>query len=97
MGLLKFLILTICILWLVRILFRLLVPFIFQKLVNKVQQQGSRQYQQQYRPYNNTYQQQRNQPDGKLRVDYVPPKEKEARAADRAGDFVDFEEIKTKD
>ena len=97
MGLIKFLLITICILWLIRLVFRLLLPIIFQKLVSKVQQQGGQHFQQQYRQQNNTHQQQRNKAEGTLRVDYVPPKEKEARAADKAGDFVDFEEIKSKD
>jgi len=76
------------------------LPLIFQKLVNKVQQQGGQYYQQQYRQQRqqqHTHNQKRSNPEGTLRVDYVPPKEKEARAADRAGDFVDFEEIKSKD
>jgi hypothetical protein len=96
MGLIKFLLITICILWILRIVFRLLLPYIFQKLVNKVQHQAGQSFQQQYRSQNNSQQQHRNRPDGALKVDYVPPKEKEARAADRAGDFVDFEEIKDK-
>jgi len=76
--------------------FRLLLPFIFQKLVNKVQHQAGQAFQQQYRSQNNSQQRYSNRPDGSLKVDYVPPKEKEARAADRAGDFVEFEEIKDK-
>ena len=33
-------------------------------------------------------------PVGKISVDYVPPKDKEARAADKAGEFIDYEEVK---
>ena len=84
MGLLKFLFITICILWLVRVIFRLLMPFIFQKLVSKVQQQAGQQYNRQ----------QSRRPEGTIRVDYVPPKDREARAADKAGEFVDYEEVK---
>jgi hypothetical protein len=62
---------------------------LFQKMVKKAQQQAG-QYQQ--------YQQQQQQrsADGRIKVDYVPPKDKEAIAADRAGEFVDFEEVKEK-
>jgi hypothetical protein len=66
--------------------FRLLLPIIFQKMVNKVQQQATQQYRQQ----NNT----NSRPEGKIRVDYIPPKDKEAKVADKAGDFIDYEEIK---
>jgi len=86
MGLLKFLFITICILWLVRVVFRLLMPFLFQKLVSKVQQQAGQQYE--------GRRSQDSRPQGSIRVDYVPPKDKEARAADNAGEFIDYEEIK---
>lgn len=89
MGLLRFLIITICVLWLIRLVFRLLLPYLFQKVVKKAQHQATKQYQQQY-----TNQRSYRKPEGTIRVDYVPPKDKEARAADKAGEFVDFEEIK---
>nr|WP_255898460.1 hypothetical protein [Pedobacter mongoliensis] len=54
-------------------------------MVSKVQEQVNNQYRQQESP---------RRPTGKLSVDYVPPKDKEARAADKAGDFIDFEELK---
>lgn len=82
MGLLKFLFITICVLWLIRMILRLALPYIFQNLVKKAQQQAN-QYQ---RP---TYDR---RADGRVKVDYVPPKEK--NGADRAGDFVEYEEIK---
>ncbi len=88
MALLKFLFITILVLYIIRMLARILLPILFQKVVNKAQEQVNSQFGgQQY-----NYQQQR--PTGKLKVDYIPPKEKEARAADKAGDFIDFEEIK---
>lgn len=89
MALLKFLFITICILWLIKMLVRLLLPLLFQKLVNKAQQQVNNQYREQQRPYNG-----QNYNSGKINIDYIPPKDKEARAADKAGDFIDFEEIK---
>ncbi|WP_256010858.1 DUF4834 family protein [Desertivirga xinjiangensis] len=87
MTLLKFLFITILVLYLLKMIARLLLPLLFQKVVNKAQQNFNNQYRGQQQ-----HQQQR--PAGKLNVDYIPPKEKEARAADKAGDFIDFEEIK---
>jgi hypothetical protein len=71
--------------WLIKMLARLLLPILFKKVVSKVQGQVNNQYRQQEPP---------KRPVGKLSVDYVPPKDKEARAADKAGDFIDFEELK---
>lgn len=34
------------------------------------------------------------QPDGKIRIDYVPPKNQK-KGAEKAGEFVDFEEVKS--
>lgn len=85
MALLKFLFITICILWLIKMIVRLLLPILFQKMVNKAQSQVNNQYRRQRNP---------DKPVGKISIDYIPPKDKEARAADKAGDFVDFEEIK---
>lgn len=83
MGLLKFLFITICVLWLIRLIVRLLLPVLFHKLMAKAQQQANQQYQQQQRPA----------PDGRIRVDYAPPRDK--TRGEHAGDFVDYEEVKT--
>lgn len=85
MALLKFLFITILVMWLIKMLARLLLPVLFKKMVSKAQQQMNNQYS---RP------QQQSRPSGKISVDYVPPKDREARAADKAGDFIDFEEVK---
>ncbi|MBC8051488.1 MAG: DUF4834 family protein [Sphingobacteriaceae bacterium] len=85
MPLLKFLIISILVIWLIRMIARLLLPVLFRKMVSKVQDQVNNQYRQQEAP---------RRPAGKISVDYVPPKDKEARAADKAGDFIDFEELK---
>jgi len=82
MGLLKFLLITICVLWLIKMIFRLALPYLFQSLVNKAQQQAG-QYQQPP---------QQKRADGRIRVDYVPPKTK--TNGDNAGDFIEYEEIK---
>ena len=66
-------------------LVRILLPLLFKKVVSKAQEHVHNQYRQQEPPV---------RPVGKINVDYVPPKDKEARAADKAGDFIDFEELK---
>ncbi|MBC7913772.1 MAG: DUF4834 family protein [Pyrinomonadaceae bacterium] len=85
MTLLKFLLISILVLWLIRMIARLLLPVLFKKMVNKAQEHVNKQSGQQ---------RQQSRPVGKIHVDYVPPKDKEARAADKAGDFIDFEEVK---
>lgn len=71
--------------WLIKMIFRLVLPILFKKMVSKAQQNVNTQYSQHNEPQ---------KPVGKISVDYVPPKDKEARAADKAGDFIDYEEIK---
>jgi len=90
-ALLKFILITILVLYIIKRLARLLLPILFQKVVNKAQEHVNGQFGG-YQQYNNNYQKQR--PAGKIKIDYIPPKEKEARAADKAGDFIDFEEIR---
>ena len=65
---------------------RIVLPLLFQKVVNKAQDHVNQQYGQQERP--------KSRPTGKIHIDYIPPKDKEARAADKAGDFIDYEELK---
>lgn len=50
--------------------------------MTKAQNQANQKYNQQH---NHT-------PDGRIRVDYMPPKEKSR--GDNAGDFVEYEEVK---
>ncbi len=85
MGLLKFLVIAICVLWLLRMVARLLLPMLLRKVVKKAQQHANQHYEQQHRP----------EPEGRIRVDYIPPKDTEALAANKAGEFVDYEEIKS--
>lgn len=77
--------------WLIRFALRYLLPMFFQQLVNKAHNRVNQQYQQQQQGSANH---RPRRPAGELHVDYIPPKDKEARAADKAGEFVDFEEIK---
>ena len=83
MALLKFLFITICILWLLKMVARLLLPVLFQKMVKKAQNHANQRYQQQH---------QHPRPDGKIKIDFVPPRPEEKK--NKAGDFVDYEEIK---
>lgn len=88
MGLLKFLFITILILWVIRILLRLIFPLLIRNIFGKMQQQQSgyagQQQQQQRRP---------SKPEGQISIDYVPPQPKQGNA-DKLGDFVDYEELK---
>lgn len=81
MYFIRFLLISILVLYIIRSLIRILIPMLFQSLVNKAQQQGQ---QQQYR--------QPKQPEGKIKVDYIP--QTKNQVPDSEGDFVDFEEIK---
>ena len=81
MGLIRFLIFTIAILWLLKLVVRVLLPVLFQKMVNNVQNQSNQRYQQQQRP------------DGKIKIDYIPPRPKDEKL-NKAGDFVEYEEVK---
>ena len=83
MALLKFLFITVCILWLLKMVARLLLPVLFQSLVKKAQNHAGQHYQQQ-----------QPRPDGKIKIDFIPPRPKEEEKLNKAGDFVEYEEIK---
>ncbi|MBE9600366.1 DUF4834 domain-containing protein [Pedobacter sp. MC2016-24] len=81
-ALVKFLLITVLILYAIRLLFRWLFPVVLAKMVNKVQDQANEQARQ------------RNpKPEGSISIDYVPPQPKHGNA-DKLGDFVDYEEVK---
>lgn len=83
MQVLRFLLTAFAIFWLIKQVLRLLFPFLMQKMVNKMQNQaGQNRRDTDYR-----------QPDGKIRVDYMPPSQKNPKV-DTIGDFVDYEEVK---
>ena len=81
MYLLKFLFIVITVLWFIKQIIRLLLPYLLQNLAKKVQNQATRHHQ------GKTTQ----QPDDKVRVDYVPPSKSKTNSV---GDFVDYEEVK---
>jgi hypothetical protein len=81
---LRFLLITILILYAVRALLRYLIPLFFQSLVNKAQQQGQQSY-------NRPNQQ---KPTGKINIDFIPQEATKSKVPDTEGDFVEYEEIK---
>lgn len=88
MGIIKFLFITILILWVIRILLRLVFPMVIKSVFGKMQQQA--QQAQQGRPE----QQSPGKPEGSISIDYVPPSQPRKGNADKLGDFVDYEELK---
>jgi hypothetical protein len=83
MGLLKFILYFILVVWTLRILVQLLLPVLFKRLIKKAQQQAQQAYSQP----------KQNRQEGSIHIDHMPPKRKKGKA-DAAGEFVDFEEIK---
>ena len=81
MEFINFLLIAILVLYIIRSLARILLPMLFQKVVNNAQQhqqQGSRS---------------QSTKEGKIKVDYIPQTKKGAIPYSE-GDFVDYEEIK---
>jgi len=81
MALIRFLVISICVLYIIRSVVKLLLPMLFNSMLNKVQQ-SQQQYQQ--RP---------KQPEEQIKVDFIPPGKKNA-VPDSEGDFIDYEEVK---
>lgn len=81
MILIRFLIISICTLYIIRSLARIFLPMLFQKVMNRAQQGQQRQQQRPTRP------------SGKISLDYVPPAKKNS-IPDSEGEFVDYEEVK---
>jgi uncharacterized protein DUF4834 len=77
----RFLFIAILVLYIMRALIRLLLPMLFQSVVNKAQQGQNQQQYRSQRP-----------PEGRVKVDYIP--EKKQSVPDSEGDFIDYEEIK---
>lgn len=83
MILLEFLFITIIVLWIIRILVRLIFPVALRSMVGNMQQQAA----------NAQQQQRQSRAEGSISIDYIPKKEKKGNA-DKLGDFVDYEEVK---
>lgn len=82
MALVKFIFIAILVLWLIRMLIRLILPMLFNNLASKMQSQTTGQQQQR-----------RSKPEGSISIDYMPPKPDQSKT-DKLGDFVDYEEVK---
>jgi hypothetical protein len=83
MGLIRFLIIAISVIYIIRTLARIFLPYLFKKAVHKMaQQQQANQ------------QQNQGKPEGTISVDFVPPSAPKKPKLDQAGDFVDYEELK---
>jgi hypothetical protein len=82
MEFLSYLLFIIFILYVIRSIIRIVLPMIFQKVVNKAQQQQN--HQQNYTRATKT---------GSIKVDYIPESKKGA-VPDSEGEFIDYEEIK---
>jgi hypothetical protein len=87
MGLLKFLIIAILVLWIIRVIFRMIFPVMLKSVFGSMQNQAAGSHQQQQQ------QQRSSKPEGSISIDYMPKKEKKGNA-DHLGDFVDYEEVK---
>jgi hypothetical protein len=88
MEFLDFLFFAILALYIIRSLARIILPRIFQNVMNKAQQQHSQQ-----RNYNTNANTGNNTNTGNLKVDYMP-QPKKGSVPDTEGEFVDYEEIK---
>ena len=80
--LIKFLFITVLVLWVIRVLLRLVFPIILKNVFGKMQQGGQTRKPDDPR-----------KPEGSISIDYVPPQPKQGNA-DKLGDFVDYEEVK---
>ena len=81
MEFINFLLIAILVLYVIRSLARILLPMLFQKVVNNAQQHQQHSSRSQ------------STKEGKIKVDYIP-QTKKGSIPDSEGDFVDYEEIK---
>lgn len=81
MALIKFLFITILVLWVIRILIRLIFPMVLRNIFSNMQQQA------------NGAAPQSRKTEGSISIDYMPPRPKKGNS-DKLGDFVDYEEVK---
>ena len=96
MGFLKFLFIAILVLWIIRLIVSSLLPWILRRFASKMQErvfkefQGQGKYQQHADP-----RQEQTKPEGKINIEYIPPQQPNTSGGpSKAGEFVDFEEIK---
>lgn len=96
MGFLKFLFIVIAVLTLIRMAITRLLPWALRRFARKMQEKafGKDFYQQE--PFQRQDPRSTRKPDGKINIDYIPPQAKPGAGAQKAGEFVDFEEIPSK-
>lgn len=95
MGFLKFLLITILILWLLRIVMATLFPWILRRFARKMQEDAMKGFQQGGDPqFRQTQRDRPKKAEGKIRIDYIPPQQASQNGPSSAGEFVDFEEVK---
>lgn len=87
--LIKFLLISIAVLWLLRVAARFLFPWAMRKAAERMMQ-GQQGQQGTHRGFRS--QEKSPKPDGKVRIDYVPPRE-DRQGPQKAGEFVDYEEV----
>jgi len=92
---LRILFIAIVILTLLRLAITRLLPWALRRFARKMQENAFKASQQS--PHD-SYQRRPKEPktEGKINIDYVPPQPKPAPGAQKAGEFVDFEEIPDK-
>lgn len=78
----KFLFIAILVLWVIRLLVRLIFPTVIRNVFNNMQSQAGGQ------------QQRSSKPEGSISIDYMPQPDKKQGNADKLGEFVDYEEVK---
>lgn len=81
MGLLRFIIISLCIYYIIKTLSKIFLPILFKNAVNKMQNQASSTAE----PI---------KPAGTISVDYIPPSPKKETKANKQDEFIDFEEVK---
>jgi hypothetical protein len=89
MGLLKFIMITIFVIWVIRIILRLVFPMVLKSIFGKMQRQASGGAAAGRGP---AYQE-NPKPEGAISIEYMPPQPKKGNA-DKLGDFVEYEELK---
>jgi len=95
MGFLKFLFISILVLWVIRIIAARLLPWILRRFATKMQEQVFREFDAQSKQRTQTDARQQNKKaEGKINIDYIPPQPSNQSGPKKAGEFVDFEEIK---
>ena len=82
MGVIKFILITLLVFYIIRVILRLIFPLVLRNLFSKAQQQATNQG----RP-------QESRPEGDISIEYMPPQQKKGNT-DKLGDFVDYEEVK---